>query len=399
MTTRPGSTLHPPSGAVVLLVGLALAAFATAPAQAAAPAAPARATFALTAAGKTGALRLRGSAGRTVHGTVLVRNLSARAVSVRLQRADVRNASNGNADYATTRPSAAGRWVTLATRTVRLAPKAARRIAFAVHVPAGTSGAKHYAGIVAVDAADLVRAARNRTRAGTSSFTISRISRQALPITIRLPGPLSRSLVLRSLKLVVAPAGAGLVLGLRPVGTTLIESAPIRLRVSRGARTILTHASTLGQLFPDDSFDFRIPWVGRPTEGSYRVRGVIRPRAAAPVYIDQRITFTSAKADELTRVTPPIAGPTASSGLPTWVWLAFGGGAGLLLALLLTVWWLARRNRRDPDDEPGPDPGSDPEPLGGPPLILAARRRRDDEDEHEDERVTVPPDQLPLPRG
>jgi hypothetical protein len=308
------------------------------------PAAPTSASFALTAVGKSGALRLRGTAGRTVRGAVLVRNVSARRITVRLRPADIRNATNGNADYVTARRSAAGRWVKLAATMVRLGPMSSRRIGFSVRVPAGTGGASHYAGVVALDVADLRAVARDRKRT-TTNFTISRINRQALPITVRLRGPLTRKLTLRSLKLDVQPAGAGLILVLRPGGTILTQSAPITLRVSRGTRTILMHRSTLGQLFPDDTFSFRIPWKGRPTAGDYRARGVIRPRGAAPVYIDRTITFTPEKVDELTRATPPVA-EVATPGLPVWVWIALSGAAALLVALSLALLAFARRARR-----------------------------------------------------
>jgi hypothetical protein len=357
---------HPQTGAVVLLASLALAAFAAAPAPAApAPAAPKAATFALSAVGPSGALRLRSAPGRTARGAVRVRNVSRRPIVLRLQPADIANATNGNADYITARRSAAGRWVRLAATTVRLAPKASRQVGFSVRIPAGARGASHYAGIVAVDAADVTAAARDEKRKGTS-FTISRIARQALPITLRLPGRLTRRLTLRSVTVKVDPAGAGLVLGLRPGGTVLTQSAPVRLRVSRGPRTVLRHASTLGQLFPGDDLDFRIPWAGRPTEGAYLVRGVIRPQGAAPVYVNRSITFTPAKVKELKRETP-LAAPVAQggdAGLPMWVWLALAGGAVLLVTLSLAVWRLARRASRTPD-RPAPPMRPAPEPLPG----------------------------------
>jgi hypothetical protein len=341
---------HPKTGAVVALASLALAAFAAAPASAAPPPAPPRAaTFALSAVGQSDRLRLRSAPGRRVRGAVLVRNLSRRPIVVRLQPADIANATNGGADYITERRSAAGRWVRLGATTVRLAPKASRKVGFSVSIPAGTRGASHYAGIVAFDAAEVTAAARHRKRRGTgTSFTISRITRQALPITLRLPGPLTRKLTLRSVKTKVDPAGAGLILGLRPGGTILTQSAPVKLRVSRGPRTILRHNSTLGQLFPGDDLAFRIPWAGRPTEGAYLVRGVIRPKGSAPVYINQSVTFTPAKVTELKREAPQVAqvAPAEDAGLPMWVWLALTGAAALLLTLSLALWRLARRGRR-----------------------------------------------------
>ena len=185
-------------------------------------AAPTAATFALSAAGKSGALRLRSAPGRTVRGAVLVRNLSRRPIVRAPAARRHRNATNGGADFITARRSAAGRWVRLAATTVRLAPRASRKVGFSVHIPAGTRGASHYAGIVAFDAADVTAAARDRKRKSKgTSFKISRITRQALPITLRLPGPHTRKLTLRSVSIKVEPAGAGLVLGLRPGGTIL----------------------------------------------------------------------------------------------------------------------------------------------------------------------------------
>jgi len=128
----------------------------------------------------------------------------------------------------------------------------------------------------------------------------------------------------------------------------LMQDAKVKLRVSRGKRTILRDASALGQLFPDSKLDYRIAWNGRPTEGSYRVKGVIRPRAAAPVYIDEMVKFTPAKVKELKRETPPVATVPGTNTMPGWVWLALAGGATLLLALSLAVWKLARRRPAPP---------------------------------------------------
>jgi hypothetical protein len=158
-----------------------------------------------SAVGATSSTSFHGSPGRVLTGAALVRNLTLRPVTVMLQPAEIRNASNGNADYVT--------------------------------------------------------------------------SRQALPITIHLPGRLSRSLALRWLKLVVALIGAGLVLGLLPRGSELTEQAQVKLRVLRGTHRVFVYASTLGQLFPGGGLNYRIPWPGRPKQGAYHVLGTTRPRA------------------------------------------------------------------------------------------------------------------------
>jgi hypothetical protein len=166
-----------------------------------------------------------------------------------------------------------------------------------------------------------------------------------VPVTIHLPGQLTRSLSLQSVKLGVAPIGAGLVLGLLPGGTELTQAAPITLRVLRGTRTVFTYSSTLGQLFPGSGLNFRIPWPGHPTPGTYRLIGQIRPQGSAVINIDQTFGFSAAKASQLARVTPPVA-QTPGSGTPTWVIFVLAAGGLLLILLLLAVYKLAQRPRR-----------------------------------------------------
>jgi hypothetical protein len=223
---------------------LALAALAAAPALAATPR-PHPTVFALSPVGTPGAILLHGAAGRALRGTVSVRNLSGKRITVRLQRADIGNASNGNADYITAGVQRTGRWLRLQTATVHLDAHASRRVGYTIRIPRGTTGASHYAGIVAVNAAELAHA-HTHARHRHQGFTFNRIDRQAIPITIRLRGPLVRRLALGSVKLSVQPVGAAVVLGLAPGGSDLIESTAIKLRVLRGQHTVFTTSTTLG---------------------------------------------------------------------------------------------------------------------------------------------------------
>jgi hypothetical protein len=319
------------SGVLGLLVSLALAPHAVAAGGVPPPKAP---TFALS----TDARVLAGEPGQVLHGAVLVRNLTGHPVAVRLQAADIRNATNGNADFVSTPLSGAGRWLHITVSTLRLLARATGRVTYTVSVPPTATGASHYAGIVAVDVADLARGPAPR-KAKRTSFTFKRINRQALPLTVRLPGPLSHRLVLRSVKLSVQPAGAGLLLGIVPRGSELIPTTDVDLRVSRGLRTVLTYSASLGQLFPDSTLDYRIPWEGRPTEGTYHVVGVIRPEGAPAVTIDRTVAFTADNSKELEHETPPGPQPPA---LPLWMWMVLAAAGTLLTVALLAVWRLKR---------------------------------------------------------
>jgi hypothetical protein len=149
----------------------------------------------------------------------------------------------------------------------------------------------------------------------------------------------------RLVTVILRAAGAGLVLGPLPGGTELIESARIKLRVLRGDHTIFNYVSTLGQLFPDAPLEYRIPWKGQPTPGSYHVLGVIYPQGTAAVKINQAVEFTAAKTTQLEHATPPTAQPLTSS-LPGWVWVVLAAGAAVLITLSVAVWKLARRPSR-----------------------------------------------------
>jgi hypothetical protein len=339
-----GARLH--AGAKALPAALALAAFAAAPAWAGPPS-PAPVAFALSAVGATSSISLHGTRGRVLHGAVLVRNVSRRPVTVILKRADIRNASNGNADYVTSRLSGTGQWLRLSSGRVRLAPHASRRVAYTVTVPRTASGGSHYGGIVAINAADFASAAAHGKAKGRK-FTFYRISRQALPLTIHLPGRLWRSLALRSVKLVVAPIGAGLVLGLLPGGSELTEEARVNLRVLRGTHRVLVSASTLGQLFPGGGLSYRIAWPGRPSPGTYHVLGTIRPEGSRIIHINRTIIFTGALAARLAHDTPP-ASRRAATGTPGWMFIALGVAALLVIALPTAVWKFGRRPGEHPD--------------------------------------------------
>ncbi len=282
--------------------------------------------------------------GHVLHEAVSVRNLTSHPISVRLQPAEIENASNGNAAYVTTPLKGAGRWLHLSTRSVSLAGHGAKRVPFTVDIPAGATGASHYAGIVGINAAELATAVVTRDHKG-GTFAFHRINRQALPLTVRLPGPLSRHLALGSVRLSVQPAGAAVVLRLLPGGSQLIEGARVKLRVLRGTHTVFTYSGSLGQLFPNDRLDYRVAWKGRPTTGTYRVEGVIRPQGAAAIAVNRTITFTAAKTNQLIHETPPVATP-ATTGIAGWVWIALGIAAALLLLLSGTVYKLARRSAK-----------------------------------------------------
>lgn len=237
---------------------------------------------------------------------------------------------------------------------------------------------------MAVDVADLAPSAPGAAVSGRRTITIRRVSRLAQPVTIRLPGKLTRALALGRADIDDRSTGPALDLKLRPTGNVLIEDADLRLRVLRQARTVFTHAQTLGQLFPGSPVALRIPWDGKLQPGPYRVLGIVRPAGAPVVRIDTVVALRPAT--PLPTTTPgaveePVPGSAVE--LPAWLRAALGGVALTLLVLAVAVAALWRRSRRHaatpaavpaavpaaPAPEPEPQAGAlslDPEPEPGP---------------------------------
>ena len=178
MAKRPitiSARLH--AGAKALPAALALAAFTAAPAWATAPT-PTPVAFALSPVGAASSISWHATPGRALHGAVLLRNLSRHPITVILQRADIRNASNGNADYVTSRLSATGRWLHLSAARVRLPPHTSHQVAYTVSVPRAASGGSHYSGIVAINApTSRRRPPTGRPREGSSPSIASAAKR------------------------------------------------------------------------------------------------------------------------------------------------------------------------------------------------------------------------------
>ena len=136
-------------------------------------------------------------------------------------------------------------------------------------------------------------------------------------------------------------------LGLLPGGTELTQARAGEADAScAGPARSSSHAWASGSCSPSSGLNYRIAWPGRPTPGTYRVVGTIRPQGSAVININQTIGFTAAKAAQLKREAPPVAGaPAAHSGTPIWVWIALAVGAAVVIALSIAVWKLTRRPR------------------------------------------------------
>jgi hypothetical protein len=266
------------------LVGAA-AALSAAPALAQ-PAADSPLGFGVRALGHRSYFVFDASAGQRVQGRLLLKNASARERLIFLRPVDVTTAVSGGLDYADqrSRPRRAGGWIRLSRKTVRLRGGEAVEVPFSARLPRGARSGDHFAGILAFARPRARRAARSR-------FVLKLRSRLAIAVQFRVPGPRKPALQHRSTSIEVLPSGAALALGLANGGNTLVRRTSGRVTVSRDGRRLFSQDVDVDAFVPATQIELLVPWTGRPAEGDYDVRGILRPRGAAPITIATRVAF------------------------------------------------------------------------------------------------------------
>ncbi|MCW3003254.1 MAG: putative protein of unknown function cell surface [Conexibacter sp.] len=325
--------------APLCVLALAASAAASAPAAAATPKPPIAAGFSIVAVGQPSFFRFTARPGAVVTGLVRVRNLKASLLVVRLTPADLTTADTGGVSFPQSRPRTIGAWVRLHHTTVRLRPHSSALVRFRARVPATITGGEHYAGIVAVDAAQAKSAGAPSHKRGVS---VRHLTRLALPIKVTTPGALVHHLTLSGIGFGVDATGSKLRLALRNDGSIITRATSIHLKVSRSGRTIFSIKERLADFIPQTAISFPVAWQGRLERGTYDVTGVIQPRHGPPIRVDQHITFTP----KLGRQLKEQAGQTTAvgdDGPPLLMWLALAGA--LALAVAAATGYLRLRHR------------------------------------------------------
>jgi hypothetical protein len=263
-------------------------------------------------------LRFAADPGETITGRVRVENLAARPRTVRLTAADLVTADTGGASFPATAPKAIGRWLDLGRAQVRLAAHAGTTVSFQAQVPPQAKSGEHYAGIVAVDAADAAAARKpSKARGGVS---VRHLARLALPVRLTVPGLLATRLALTEMHFGVDASGASLRIGMRNAGNQIIRETALELEVTQDGRSLLSIREEIADFITDSAISYPAAWNGALKRGAYRVTGVIRPRGGPPVRVDQTIAFTPKLADTLERETARPSAP--GDAQPIWLWLA-----------------------------------------------------------------------------
>ena len=319
-----------------LLCGITLATSTTTSPAAAKQ--PTQVGFFIAPVGKP-ALRFAAKPGETITGRVRVENLAARSRTVRLTAADLVTADTGGASFPATAPKAIGAWLKLDRDQVRLAGRARTTVSFQAHVPPQATTGEHYAGIVAVDAADAAAATKpSKARGGVS---VRHLARLALPVRLTVPGPLATRIALTKLRFGVDASGARLRIGMRNAGNQIIRETAIELEVTQDGKSLLSVREEFRDFITGSAISYPAAWRGPLKRGSYRVRGVLRPQGGPPLRVDQTVAFTPKLADTLERKTGRPAAP--GDAQPIWIWIALA--VALAAAAAATVAYVRLRRR------------------------------------------------------
>jgi hypothetical protein len=324
-------------GRLTVTVACALAIVAAAAPTAVAAGSPLG--YAISAVGFPSYFVFDSQPGGTARGTLQIVNLAATPRTIVLAPADVSTASAGGLQYGEGTPQGQGRWLKLSARSARLAGGSAATVPFTVHVARDAGPGDHFLGIVAID-----RRVLKQHAGGTGAIRLRLIPRLAMTIRVRLPGASTKRLSVGDVRIAVAPSGASLAVKISNPANTLVESTGGDVTVSQGSSPLFSQVIGLAAFVPDTAITYHVPWDGTPVEGTYRVRGILRPAGARSVAFDRTVTFGGKAIRQYRRQTGRQA--KTSSGIPVVVIVVLA--LAVVLAVIFGVAYTrARRQLRD----------------------------------------------------
>jgi hypothetical protein len=297
--------------------------------------------FAIGAVGFSSYFVFDARAGDAVRGQLRVLNLGERARTIVLRAADVTTASAGGLQYSEGTTVGDGGWLELSAGSVRLARGRSASVPFTVHVARTARAGDHFLGIVAIDRAVLKRGSR-----GHGAIRLRLVPRLAMTVQVRVPGRATRRLAVGRVGIAVAPSGASLALSLSNRGNRLISQTTGEVTVSQGKTTLFSVDTPLAAFVPKTSIDYHVAWQGVPVQGTYRVKGRLRPSGAPTVSFDRTVTFGSRQIGRYVRQTGRRA--IASSSLPTALIVVLAVAIALAIAFA-AAYARVRRQLRERD--------------------------------------------------
>ena len=292
--------------------------------------------FSLTPVGFSSYFTFDARPGQALTGSLGVVNETHTTKTIVLAPVDVSTAATGGLQYGEGAAKHDGRWLALATRRVKLSGGASATVRFTVRIPGGTAPGEHFIGISAVDSRALSSAP-----VGGRAVRLRLIPRLAMTVRLRLPGRRRTRLTAGRASISVTPSGASLVVGMSNQGNSLIAATPGTITVLQGAEPLFGQTVELAAFVPGTAISYHVPWEGTPVQGTYLVRGVLRPAGAPVVRFERTVTFGRAAIHRFRKQTGRAARESSSTPLALVVGLA----VALVAAALLGVAFLRTRSQ------------------------------------------------------
>lgn len=286
--------------------------------------------FSLTAVGSPRWFTLDPERGQRVQAELVLHNLTSRPEEIALAGTDALTAAAGGFAFSTAeRATHTGAWLDLSRTLVRLAASARAVVPFTVTVPRNAGAGQHYAGITAVNLAQLrALAARRRHR----QFSVLTVTRAGIAVQVDLRGRPVRRLSCTGASLQVSPPGPYLDLHLVNSGNQLIPRTAVDLTLlGRDKKRVLQSRTELGSFLTDTKLGYELPWRGSLGAGTYELVGDVRPEGAPAIPVAQtlRVTEGTVRSIQHQGGLPVLE----ANGIPFFIYVILAVAAALILAL------------------------------------------------------------------
>ena len=266
-------------------------------------------TFALKPAPPTssGYFVLKGRRGTTVHGEVKVQNVGEEAGTTALYSVDATTGQTSGAVYRSRQEPkrGVGRWVRLASESMRLAPGESQLVPFSIRVPPGAAPGQYLGGIVVQRATS---AAAGQRAGGKGSFKVRIQELSVVAVQINVPGPRHPQLRLTGIKVGNQPGHQSILLGIGNTGNALVKGRGSLKIATAGGHSLKRQAFNLDTFVPDTHIDLPVYIQGKALVPG-RYRGTV-----SIAYEGHRITHTYPFRISEAQVAQVFGSPSSSAG-------------------------------------------------------------------------------------
>jgi hypothetical protein len=275
-------------------------------------------------------------------GTIELRNPTSKRLRVALAHVDGETLGTLGSSYSPpgTRARGSTLWLEVGRRAVTLMPGASAVVPISVRVPSAVAPGDYLSG-VSVEALD-----QRASSVAKKGLSIASVSRYAIGVEVSIPGPRHPLIQFTGAEIQRQPGGLTFVLRARNPGNVILQNVHGWVRVTRGARAVVSRPIGAGTFVTNTSIAYPVPaFQQRPSQGTrYRIVAWMR-YAGGIARLDTNVTFGHRQAAIARQYAH---GPASGGGGTPW-WEIAGGVVVILYALGTTI-LLLRRRRREPEE-------------------------------------------------